>query len=149
MSDDASKGVMLIIILMAVGVLVYFTPWFVANKRNHPNRRSIGFLNLLLGWTFIGWVVALVWAYSNFQSAAANGVVLNKPLPGANGGIAPGLQQPEPNQKTPVADNIRPCPFCAEDVKLEAIKCKHCGSMLDAVAAAAPPPTDKGDNSSP
>lgn len=24
----------------------------------------------------------------------------------------------------------RKCPFCAEDIKVEAIKCKHCGSML-------------------
>ncbi len=27
------------------------------------------------------------------------------------------------------------CPFCAEDVLEEAIKCKHCGSMLDGSAA--------------
>ncbi len=25
----------------------------------------------------------------------------------------------------------KPCPFCAEDIKADAKKCKHCGSMLD------------------
>lgn len=25
----------------------------------------------------------------------------------------------------------RTCPFCAEDIKIEALKCKHCGSMLE------------------
>ena len=44
----------------AVGLVVYFIPSYVGrNKRNHT---SIILLNLFLGWTFIGWVVALVWA---------------------------------------------------------------------------------------
>lgn len=32
---------------------------------NHRNSGSIFILNLLLGWTFIGWVAALIWAFSN------------------------------------------------------------------------------------
>lgn len=29
--------------------------------------------------------------------------------------------------------SLKRCPFCAEDVRAEAVKCKHCGSELDDV----------------
>ena len=45
--------------------LIYFAPWIVAYYRNHNNTLAIAMLNLFLGWTFIGWVVALVWGCTN------------------------------------------------------------------------------------
>ena len=49
-----------------IGTLIllalYFLPALVAKSGRHPNSTAIFALNLLLGWTFIGWVVALVWA---------------------------------------------------------------------------------------
>lgn len=46
--------------LLFLAVVVYFTPTIIAlGKRN---ALAIFALNLLLGWTFIGWVVAFVWA---------------------------------------------------------------------------------------
>lgn len=47
--------------------LLYFAPAIIADKRKHPNWRSIVAVNILLGWTFIGWVVALVWSVSAIE----------------------------------------------------------------------------------
>lgn len=43
---------------------IYFLPDWVAQSRGHPDRGSIFVLNLFLGWTFLGWVAALIWANS-------------------------------------------------------------------------------------
>lgn len=56
MNPDEIRGMMFLILL------VYFVPFFIANHRRHKNQVPIFFLNLLLGWTLIGWVGALIWA---------------------------------------------------------------------------------------
>jgi len=48
--------------LWILGVLLYFVPWVVAAARKHNNSPAIFALNLMLGWTVVGWVAALVWA---------------------------------------------------------------------------------------
>jgi hypothetical protein len=47
--------------MLAVG-LAYFIPSFIAGIRKHRKSGTICALNLLLGWTGIGWVIALIWA---------------------------------------------------------------------------------------
>ena len=44
------------------GGLIYFLPALIAHNRKHKNRDPIFLLNLFLGWTFLGWVIALIWA---------------------------------------------------------------------------------------
>ena len=41
---------------------MYFLPSILAFARNKRDTTAIVLLNLFLGWTMIGWVVALVWA---------------------------------------------------------------------------------------
>lgn len=51
------------IILVLAFIFLYFLPSLLgASKRNSG---AIFMLNLFLGWTFIGWVVAIVWACTN------------------------------------------------------------------------------------
>ena len=43
-------------------VLAYFVPSLIASIRGHHNEGAIFLLNLLLGWTGLGWVIALIWS---------------------------------------------------------------------------------------
>lgn len=44
----------------AIFIVIYFLPTYIGRKKR--NGLAIMMLNLFLGWTFIGWVLALVWS---------------------------------------------------------------------------------------
>ena len=50
------------IILTFFGLLIYFLPAFIATAKKKQNSTAITILNLFLGWTILGWIIALVWA---------------------------------------------------------------------------------------
>lgn len=56
MSDEAGSGFAILVVF----ALIYFVPTFVAHKSRQLG--GIFALNLLLGWTLVGWAGALVWA---------------------------------------------------------------------------------------
>ena len=45
-------------------LILYFLPSIIAMVKSKSNTAAILVLNLFLGWTIIGWIVALVWAVS-------------------------------------------------------------------------------------
>lgn len=59
MNDEAG-----IVMTGAKAALVgfYMLPTIVAVVNRHRHDLSVGLLNVLLGWTGIGWIIALVWA---------------------------------------------------------------------------------------
>ena len=51
-------------IVAAIGLAFYFIPTFVALARKKRNTGAIFAVNFFLGWSFVGWILALVWAVS-------------------------------------------------------------------------------------
>jgi len=98
---------------------LYMLPTYEAWSRKQPNLQSIAALNLFLGWTIVGWVAALIWAFKKPESSA--------PL------VVPVTPNPVIAEPPPAHDEYKICPFCAEQVKAAAIKCKHCGSEIQPV----------------
>lgn len=97
---------------LALLVAVYFVPSLVGVTRQHHNLGSIVVLNLFLGWTVIGWVLALA------MSASAT-------------------QTKERARREPAIDgalidesHAKVCPFCKADVAIDSQKCRHCGEWI-------------------
>jgi hypothetical protein len=61
----ALSGLLLIALLLSA----YFAPSVIALARHHHNVGTIVVIDLLLGWTFIGWVVALAMAAGSVRPA--------------------------------------------------------------------------------
>jgi cytochrome c biogenesis protein CcdA len=61
-TSNSIAAVLFVLALLFLGVMIYFAPAIVAWKRRHRQRMAIMVLTVLAGWTFIGWVGAMVWA---------------------------------------------------------------------------------------
>lgn len=51
-------------IMIVISAAMYVLPSLLAWKNESPRRARITLINLLLGWTVIGWIVALVMTFA-------------------------------------------------------------------------------------
>jgi len=105
-SADSSASLVAAVILALV-LAAYFAPAIVARRRRHPSRQAIFAVNLLAGWTLIGWIGALAWALAD---------------PGA----------PRPEAEPADKPWRQPCPYCAEPILPAATICRFCRRDLTA-----------------
>lgn len=53
-------GGLLIIVAVVLGLMFYFIPTMIASLRVSSKYWTVFWFNLLLGWTGIGWILAIV-----------------------------------------------------------------------------------------
>lgn len=118
---EAVGGLLILLVL----ILLYLLPAIVAAKRNHHQFGAITLLNILLGWTTIGWIVALIWSFSAVRQQKEQVVVVNN------------MAEPKTLAEDDRAVDKKECPSCAEMVKAKAKKCRFCGYEFDDLVKAA------------
>jgi predicted PurR-regulated permease PerM len=65
-------------LFLVAAILGYLFPSIVARLRRHQNTNPILIVNLLLGWTVLGWIACLAWsASSNTQPRTAGSAPSN------------------------------------------------------------------------
>lgn len=58
-------GGLFIFLISLVSLLLYFAPAFVALSRETKHKWVIAVLNLLFGWSLLGWLICLIWAFND------------------------------------------------------------------------------------
>ena len=96
-----------------IWIILYFIPTLIAAVRQHHNGIPIFLVNFLLGWTAIGWIVALVWSCTAVQ-----------PQLQATSQANPAQRQHEGSANEPS------CPYCFGSVDPRAQKCPHCAEWI-------------------
>jgi hypothetical protein len=65
-----------------VFVAMYFVPALVAVLQHHPHGIGIFLVNLVFGWTVIGWLGCLAWALIRPSQGLPTGALTPPPTPG-------------------------------------------------------------------
>jgi hypothetical protein len=65
------------LLIILLGFPLYFLPTFIAAARKNSNALGIFVLNLFLGWTLLGWIGAMIWAFSSGSKQVPTVIVNN------------------------------------------------------------------------
>jgi T4 superinfection immunity protein len=98
-------AVLRVLVLTSVALPFYFLPAILGRQK--PSALAIFVLDLLLGWTVIGWIVALIWAVTGESQQRAS--VL---------------------EASPACSALRLCHMCLKASGPDTMFCIHCGTAF-------------------
>ena len=64
-----SDGEVLVLAIVAGALALYFMPALIGIKRGISSCGALLFVNLLFGWTLIGWLLCFIWAATGATKA--------------------------------------------------------------------------------
>lgn len=104
---ESSRGLVAAVadaVFWSSAVALYLAPSIAAVDRGHPGRKAVIGLNVLVGWTGVGWLVLLVLA---FRPASWSFVDNDGPA------------IPPPRKR---------CRYCRRHLQIDAASCLYCGA---------------------
>ena len=124
----------LIMTLAIAFTLIYMVPSVIAFGRNTEYAVAIILVNLLLGWTVLGWIWALIWALDDAPKREAtrqNYVPRPKPTcPNCSRTVGWRVAKcPHCNYHI-ARRRMKFCPYCGEEILFSATICRYCQSKL-------------------
>lgn len=93
-------------IFALIGFVFYFLPTMIAAQRRHHNTLGVFLLNFFLGWSVIGWIIALIWAFA----------------------APPVVMMPQGAYGAPPVATL--CPNCGVPLRPGATFCSNCGARV-------------------
>lgn len=54
-------------------IAIYMIPTGIGILRNHNNISAIFICNVIMGWTVLGWIISLIWSFTNNRRKEMNG----------------------------------------------------------------------------
>ena len=119
MLADSSGGVFGGLIVLGIVLGLYFLPTIIASQRGVTNLGSIAVINLFLGWTLVGWVVALAMSFKDVPARDA-------PVTASTNASSTGSA--EAAARRTGGSTYRNCPNCGRSMDRGATACPHCGA---------------------
>ena len=101
--EGGESGGFVVYAILAVPVLaIYFYPSIIAYQRENRYKKPILILNIIFGWTVIGWGVALVWAYwpDKDENVGKDIQPISSPPPSAGQGAPTVTEATEPQPQS-------------------------------------------------
>lgn len=120
----------------------YFLPTIIAWARKVTNVGSVFVVNFFLGWTFVGWIVALAMAVkTRLPPSSSNQVVMvsSSPTDVAVKTAEPKIPKSQTvHQFVPIVSSGKKCAHCEEPFTWGTQFCMKCGEPVISTAAERP-----------
>jgi|ERR1700737_511708 len=128
--DSTGAGAIGGLFILVIVLGLYFVPGILATARHAKNAAAVWVIDIFLGWTMVGWVVALAMAFGETREEADRPryVVQAVPISSATPSPAPA---PASNllAPTPITNAERTCSSCGQPSGTGKF-CQNCGASL-------------------